>query len=110
MSLVRSLRKSNRGSVQFRAAIMCVAALSVLLARCASPDFPLTCIHSSISSHADPHHKQSFDHEDSQWATVPVTVLGDPPPSISTHAIPAVEPFIGLVTDGLQHSRPPPVS
>jgi len=110
MSLVLPIRKSRYGLISYRVAIMCVAALSFLLARNAPPSFPHTSISLTISSHADHDPKPCFDHDDSQWALPPSAALGAPPPVMSAHLTPTVEPFVEIVTDGLHYNRPPPIS
>jgi hypothetical protein len=44
MLLLRPIRKSTRGLVSYRAAIVCVAALIILLARSSPPSFPHTSL------------------------------------------------------------------
>jgi len=102
-----SLRRSNRGSVSYRVAILCVAALNLLLARSAPPSFPHMCRGISGHAHANDDHRQRFDNEKLQWgpgATLiaRLTVVSQPPISTAPH--------IGkIVADGWQHNRPPPI-
>jgi hypothetical protein len=110
MSLVRPIRKSSRGLVSYRVLIMCVAALSLLLARSAPPSLPHISLSLAVNSQADHDHRQCFDHEDSQWATSPRTSLTTPPPVVSPHPTASVEPSVAIVTDGWHYNRPPPIS
>jgi hypothetical protein len=110
MSLVRPIRKSSRGLVSYRVLIMCVAALSLLLARSAPPSLPHISLSLAVNSQADHDHRQCFDHEDSQWATSPRTSLTTPPPVVSPHPTPTAEPFVEIVTGGWHYNRPPPIS
>jgi len=118
MWLVRRFRKSTGGLDLARAAFVCVAALSVLLARSTPQSFPRfsspssshTSITRALNSQNDPSHRQSFDREDSQWATFETRKLSDPSPVFSPHATSSLELFVGLVTDGFHYNRPPPTS
>jgi hypothetical protein len=108
MSLVRPIRKSSRGLVSYRALIMCVAALSLLLARSAPPSLPHISTGLAVNSQADHDHRLCFDHEDTQWAPSPCVPLT--PPVVSHHLTPIAETFVENATDGLHHNRPPPIS
>ena len=109
MSLVRPTRKRSHGLVLHRVVIVCVAALSILLARSASSSFQHIPLSLTVSSHADHDHRQCFDHEDSQWATAASTLLSTPPLA-SVQLTRTAEPFVEIVTDGLHYNRPPPIS
>ncbi len=110
MSLVRIFRKSNRGLAFYRAAIMCVAALSILLARSAPPSLPHLYFDGTANSLADHDHRQCFDHQDSQWGTSPGTAQIAPPPVASPRLTTAAAPFVEIVMDGWHFNRPPPIS
>src|ERR1019366_5351831 len=107
MSLVRPLRKSICGLVSYRAAIMCVAALSVLLARSAPPNLPHICLDSAVPSLADHDHRQCFDHEGFQTGTSPSATLLTPLPVASPHLITTAAPVVEIVRDGWHFNRPP---
>ncbi len=95
-----------------------LAVLGILLARGTPQSFPrlssLGFSHTSITRamdlQNDPFHRQSFDREDSQWATFESRKLSDPSPVFSPHATPSLELIVGLVTDGFHYNRPPPTS
>ncbi|GAC1436674.1 MAG: hypothetical protein NVS1B11_35990 [Terriglobales bacterium] len=108
MRLVRPLRKSKYGSVSYRAIIICVATLSVLLARSAAPLFPHNSFELAASADGDHDHRQSFDHEDPQWAASPSPGLITRAPIASLLAD-TPEHFVAVMTDGLHYNRPPPV-
>ena len=110
MALVRRIRKSIRGLVSRRGAIMCAAVLSILLARSAPPGLPHISLRLAVNSHADHDHRQCFDHEDSQCGTSPSATLTIPPPVVSPHPARTFEPFVEIVTDGWHYNRPPPIS
>lgn len=110
MSLVRPFRKSIGGVVSYRAAIMCVAALSVLLARGAPPSLPHFYPGSIVHSLAEHGHRQCFDNEAFQWGTSPGATLTTPPPVVSPHLIATASPAVGIVGDGWHFNRPPPIS
>jgi hypothetical protein len=110
MSLVRPIRKSSRGLVSYRVLIVCVAALSLLLARSAPPSLPHISTGLAVNSQADHDHRLSFDHEDSQWATTPSIALNAPPPVVSPHPTHSVEPSFEIVKEGWHYNRPPPIS
>jgi hypothetical protein len=117
MSLVRFIRKSTGGLISCRVVFVCVAILSILLARSALPSFPHlsppgfrhTLISLGFDSHADSDHRQCFDREDSQGAISPSSTPTAPPPILSRHPSPASEPLLEIVTDGLHYDRPPPL-
>jgi len=108
MSLVRPLRKSICGLVSYRAAMMCVAALSVLFARSAPPNLPHIYLDSAVHSLTDHDHRQCFDHEGFQWGTSPSATLLTPPPVESLRLIPPPAPVVEIVRDGWHYNRPPP--
>lgn len=110
MSLVGPIRKRCRSLVSYRAGIMCVATLTILLARSAPPSFPNISLSLDVTSHADHDHRQCFDHEDPQWAISPSASLTIPPPVVSAHPAPTDKPLVEVVTDGLHYNRPPPIS
>jgi hypothetical protein len=110
MSLVRLIRKSKCGLVSFRAAVMCVAAFSLLWARVTPPGLPHTSLSLSFSSHAAHDQRQCFDHEDVQWTTSASAPLAVPPPVVSLGPIHSAEPFVEIATDGWHYNRPPPIS
>ena len=110
MSLIRLIRKSCRGLVSYRVLIMCVAALSLLLVRIVPPSLSQISTGLTVNSQADHGHRQCFDHEDSQWATTPSIALNTPPPVVSPHPTPSVEPSVAIVRDGWHYNRPPPIS
>lgn len=89
---------------------MCVAALSVLLARSAPPSLPHIYFGSAVNSRADHDHRQCFDHEGFQWGTSLTATLIAPPPVASHHLFPAVAAFVEVVMDGWHYNRPPPIS
>jgi len=110
MSLVRIFRKNNRGLISYRAAVMCVAALGVLLARSAPPRLAHLFPDSAVTSLAEHDHRLCFDHEDFQWGTFGSIALPIPPPVASPHLnLTAQHPF-KVVTDGWHYNRPPPIS
>jgi hypothetical protein len=117
MSLVRLIRKGIGGLISCRAAFVCVAILSILLARRAPPSFPHlsppgfrhTSISLGVDSHSDSDHRQCFDREDSQGAISPSSTPIAPPPVFSPHSLPVAESLLEIVTDGLHYDRPPPL-
>ena len=109
MSLVRPIRKSSSSLVSYRAAIMCVATLTILLARSAPPSFPNISLSLAVTSHADHDHRQCFDHEDPQWVVSPSSSLITPPHVASAHLTPTDKPLVEVVTDGWHYNRPPPI-
>ena len=110
MSLARPIRKSSRGLVSYRVLIMCVAALSLLLARSAPPSLPHISTGLAVNSQADHDHRLCSDHEDSQWATCLSVLLTTPPPVVSAHPTHNVEPSFEIVKEGWHYNRPPPIS
>jgi len=110
MSLVRPIRKSSRGLVSYRVLIMCVAALSLLLARSAPPSLPHISLSLAVNSQADHDHRQCFDHQDFQWGTSPSIAQTAPPPVASPQLTAAAAPFVEIVMDGWHYNRPPPIS
>ena len=110
MSLIRPIRKSSRGLVSYRVLIMCVAALSLLLARSAPPSLPHISLSLAVNSQADHDHRQCFDHEGFQWETSLTATLIAPPPVASHHLISTVAPSAEIVMDGWHYNRPPPIS
>jgi hypothetical protein len=110
MSLVRPLRKSICGLVSYRGAVMCVAALSVLLARGVPPSLPHSYPGSIVHSLAEHGHRQCFDNEAFQWVTSPSRILTTPPPVASPHLIATAARVVDLMRDGWHFNRPPPVS
>jgi len=109
MSLVRPIRKSSRGFISNRAAVMCVAALSVILGRSAPPSLPHIYLDSTVTSHANHDHRLCFDHQDSQWETSPISTLLTRPPVVSPRLIPRAAVFDEVVTDGWHYNRAPPI-
>lgn len=110
MALVRPIRKGLRSLVSCRAAVMCVAALSIFWARSAPPSLPHSPLSLAFHVVADHDHRQCFAQEDAQWATSPSNPPATPPPVISASSIHTAEPFIEFVTDGWHYNRPPPIS
>lgn len=110
MSSHGGIRKSIRGLISCRAAIICVAALSVLWARNVPPPLPNSSLNLVFHSFADHDQRQCFDHEGSQWATAPSTPLATPPPVISFSLIHTAETVVEFVADGWHYNRPPPIS
>jgi hypothetical protein len=110
MSLVRPIRKSSRALVSHRVLIMCVAALSLLSVRIAPPSLPHISTGLTVNSPADHYHRLCFDHEDSQWATCPSTLLTAPQRVVSPHLTPSVESSFETVKEGWHYNRPPPIS
>jgi hypothetical protein len=110
MSLVQPIWKSSRGLVSYRVLIMCIAALSLLSMRISPPSFPHISTGLAVNSLADQDHRLCFDHEDSQWGTTLSIALNAPPPVVSSHPTPSVEPSVAIVTDGWHYNRPPPIS
>jgi hypothetical protein len=110
MPLVRPIRKSKCGLGSYRAAIMCVVALTILLVRSSPPGFLHNSDRSTINSQAIHDHRQCFDHEDSLWATSPGAALAGPLPVLSANPTVVNEFVVELVTDGLHYNRPPPIS
>ena len=88
---------------------MCVAALSVVLARSAPPTLSHFYPGSTVHSLAEHEHRQCFDYEGLHWGTAPSTVLTTPPPVASPHLIPAAAPVVDIVKDGWHFNRPPPL-
>jgi hypothetical protein len=110
MSLVRSIRKSSRGVVSYRALVMCVSALSLLSVRIAPPSLPHISTGLAVNSQADHDHRLCFDHEDSQWAATPSIAPNAPPQVVSPHPTHSVEPSFEIVKEGWHYNRPPPIS
>jgi hypothetical protein len=116
MLLVRPIRKSTGSLVSCRAAFICVAALSILLARSAPANFPhifppsFSHTSFSLAFNSDSDHRQCFDREDSQGVASPSTAPTAPPPVFSPRPMPTSEPLLEIVTDGLHYNRPPPAS
>lgn len=103
------LRKSNRGSHYYRAAVMCVAALSLLLARSAPPSLPHTFADSAVISGADDTHRFLFDQENFQWGTFASFAQSTPPPVAAPHRVMSAEPSLEVSTKGWHYNRPPPI-
>jgi hypothetical protein len=110
MALVRRLRKGIWGLALYRAGLVCIAALSVLLARSAPPSLPHLYFDGTVNSLADHDHRQCFDHQDFQWGTSPSIAQTAPPPVASPHLTAAAAPFVEIVMDGWHYNRPPPIS
>jgi hypothetical protein len=118
MSLIRPTRKGISGLVSYRAVVMCVAALSIFLARSAPPSFPrisppsfrLTSLSLAFGSHSTSDHRRCFDREDPQGVTSASTSPSTPPPVFFPPPAPTSDPLLEFVTDGLHYNRPPPVS
>ncbi|MGA7908932.1 MAG: hypothetical protein WCA16_16095 [Candidatus Sulfotelmatobacter sp.] len=108
MPLVLSTRKSFCGLLSCRAAIMCVGALGILLARAAPVGFSPSSLCLTVSSHAA-HDRQCFDHEDAQWVVSPSAPPSAPPPVVSLQPVHAADPFVTFDTNGLHYNRPPPI-
>jgi hypothetical protein len=87
-----------------------VVVLGLLFARSVPPNLPSAPRHPGVVSQGDHGHKQYFDHEVSQWANPPDTVLAIPPVLALFHCVAPSEPFVELVTDGLHYNRPPPLA
>jgi len=109
MSPFRRIRTSSHSSISYRAAIMCIAALSVLWARSAPPDLPHSSLGLAFHSFGDHDHRQCFDHETAQWATPPSSPLTTLPPVASSHSIHTADILVEFVADGWHYNRPPPV-
>jgi len=107
MSLVRPIRKSSRGLISYRVLIMCIAALSLLSVRIAPPSLPHMSTGLAATSAADHDHRLFFDHEDSQWATTPSIAVNAPPPVVSRHPTPSVEPSLEIVKEGSAQAPQP---
>src|ERR1700730_7316411 len=103
MSLGLPLRKSNSRSGSYRTVIMCVAAVSVLLARSAPVTFPRIYAGSTFTSLADRDHRLCFDNEGIQ-REVFVRTAPIPPPAASPHVSLGIEPSIEIGTDGWHYN------
>lgn len=110
MSPSRPIQNTIRNSISYRAAIMCIAALSVLWARNAAVSVSLSPISSAFHAPSDHDHRLCFDHEDPQWLTAPNTALAEPSLIVSSQPSRNAEPPIEFVTDGWHYNRPPPLS
>lgn len=102
--------RSVYGLITYRAAIMCVAALSMLWARSAPTHFAHSSRSLTFHTAADHDHRQCFDHEDSQLASAPSGPRIAPPPAVSSHAIYALATFVEFENDGWHYNRPPPIN
>jgi hypothetical protein len=118
MSLIRPIRKGIGGLVSYRTVVMCVAALSILLARSAPPSFPhisspsfqLTSLSLAFDTHSTSDHRRCFDREDPQGVTSASTTPSTPPLVFFPPPAPTSDPLLEFVTDGLHYNRPPPIS
>jgi hypothetical protein len=108
MSLVRPLRDCKRGLSSYRAAIMCIAALSVVLARSAPPSLPHIYLGSAVDCQADHDHRQCFDHKDSEWGSFPSATLTISPSAVSPHWNSTGPATVEMMTEGWHYNRPPP--
>lgn len=111
MFVVQFIRESSVSFGSRRLLVLCVTALSVLLARNAPPDFanipPRLTV--NADSHASHDHRPYFDHEDSSWGTAPRATLTSPLPVASPQLTVAVAPFVEIEIDGWHFNRPPPI-
>jgi hypothetical protein len=96
--------------ITYRAAIMCVAALSMLWARSAPTHFAYSSHSLTFQTAADHDHRQCFDHEDSQLASAPSGPQIFSPPAVSSRAIYAAASFVEFENDGWHYNRPPPIN
>jgi hypothetical protein len=109
MPPIRRIPKNVCGLISRRAAIVCLAALSILWTRSTPPSLPHSFLRPAFHSLAHHDHRQCFDHEDSQWATAPGTPLGSPPLVTSSHTLCAADTLFEFVTEGWHYNRPPPI-
>ncbi len=107
MSIVQLLR--NNVSGLNRLTTVCVAALSILLAR----GLPPTELHlnagSALHSFSNHDHRQCLDHDASEWEAFCGTKVRVPPPVAAHDPVPTVAPCVDLLTDGWHFNRPPPL-
>ena len=95
--------------VSYRAAVMCLVAISVLATRNVPATFPHGSRSASFHSLADHDHRSCFDHENSEWATAPENPLTTPP-VVSSPLMQPADALAEFVTDGWHYNRPPPLS
>jgi hypothetical protein len=95
------------------AALVCIVALTLLLARTASPSFsqtssPLQSTAKCETTHAK---RQCLDHDDGFQASLPTQAFKTSPPPISFSQLAlANEPPPPLQSKGFRYNRPPPLS
>ena len=110
MWLVELLRKSKCELFYYRAAIMCVATLSVLLVRSAPPSLPEISLGITVHSFPDHQYRLSFDQQDFQWWARADATQPSPPPVVAPHLSATAPPFLEIERNGWHFNRPPPVS
>jgi hypothetical protein len=108
MSFSRSVRRSS-GLGSYGVVIMCVAALSVVLARSAPPRISPIYSASTVTSLAEHEHRLCFDHESFECGTSTNTALATPPPSASPHLSSTAPVAFEVFADGWHYNRPPPI-
>jgi hypothetical protein len=91
------------------AEVIWVAIVGVLLARISPPQVPYSSLQSVISSICDPEHRQCFDHEDSNWASLPNTPRLKPPPLWSPRLPSRSARVMNCLADGSHYDRSPPI-
>jgi hypothetical protein len=106
---LRRTRQAIRQLAPHRAAILCIAALGMLLARSAPPVLSHYSITLTSKSHVNHDHRQCFDHEDLQWSVSPTLALA-PQLAASPLSTSTVRRFFDLRTNGWHDNRPPPTS
>jgi len=107
LSLSRRIRKVTHSSISYRAAVLCLAALSVSWARYVPPSVSYSSPNSAFHTIWDHDRHLCFDHEDPQWPTAPSTALSTLSPIVSSQPIRNAEPPVEFMTDG-HYDRPPP--
>jgi hypothetical protein len=101
MSLVRASRKSIR-AISCGSVVICLIALSGLIARSAPHDFARAAIH------ADSDHRSLFDNDDRQWLASPAVVVWSSLQPAAPAPVLVAAPIAEFLTDGLHYNRPPP--
>ncbi len=110
MRLKWRLRKSSRGLISGRVVLVCVAALSIFLARNAPVILPHIFSTPAVNSLAAHEHRFCFDHEGLQWGHFARSMAMAPPTASSPHLVYSVAVSIEFVTEGWHYNRPPPIT
>lgn len=110
MLLIRPPRKSICGLFSYRAAVMCLAALGILLAHGALASVSHSSLKVSVGLRVAHDQRQCFDHEDAQWLASSSATLSTGLSVVQLQPVRIAQPFVEIVTDGMHYNRPPPFS
>lgn len=98
------------GLVAYPAPILCIVAVTILLAR----GLPVGLLHGAHSqgTHSLANHssRPCFDHNDSQWLSVPLITLSPPRVAAKPNQVVATVPNVEIVAKGWLCDRSPPAS